>query len=64
MNWYKISTRMRQMRDIPMLDIDRERMRAEFEGFDDMTIEQFKAAALVRVAELANIVNMIREGEE
>lgn len=52
-----------KMRDIPMLLIDRERMREEFgEGFDDMTFAEFNEASVKRVAELKDFVK--RLGDE
>lgn len=34
----------RRMRDVPMSDHDRELLRDELEGFDDMTPGEFRAA--------------------
>lgn len=50
-----------KMRHMPMLDIDRERMRAEFENFDDMTTEEFAQAVSARAAELAQLIKALRE---
>jgi hypothetical protein len=54
----------RKMKDMPMLDIDRERMRQEFEGFDDMTPEEFAAAATARVTEIHDLVRMIDNNDD
>lgn len=52
-----------KMRDLPMLDSDRENMRLEFEGFDDMTIEEFREARKQRMDELLDFVNQL-DGKE
>lgn len=49
------------MRDVPMLDIDRERMREEFDNFDSMTFAEFKAASVKRVDEILDFVNELRQ---
>lgn len=52
----------RKMRDLPMLAIDRERMREEFgEAFDDMTIAEFDVASKQRVAELKDLMRRLDE---
>lgn len=51
-----------KMRDIPMLAIDRERMREEFgEGFDDMTFAEFNEASARRLSELRDFVARLNE---
>lgn len=52
----------RTMRDIPMLAVDRERMRNEFDGFDDMTPEQFQAAVDERLDDLLDFINDLKKG--
>lgn len=46
-----------RMKDTPMLDSDRENMRLEFEGFDDMTLDEFDAASKRRLDELLDLYN-------
>lgn len=50
-----------KMRDLPMLDVDRERMRNEFDNFDELTLTEFKAAAAQRVDELLDLITMLKE---
>jgi len=49
------------MRDVPMLDSDRELLRDEIEGFDDMTLEEFVEAKMKRLNELLDFYNSIPE---
>lgn len=46
-----------RMRDLPMLDTDRERLRDEIEGFDDLTPDEFRAAVKERMDGLLDFVN-------
>lgn len=48
------------MRDVPMPDVDRERMREEFENFDDMTVDEFRQAARARLDTLLDTMNVLR----
>lgn len=49
----------RRMKDIPMLDIDRERMREEFENFDNMTVDEWRVAVKKRQNELLDTLNLL-----
>lgn len=44
------------MRDVPMSDFDREAMREEFEGFDDMTLTEFKAAVSQKMDGILDLI--------
>lgn len=52
-----------KMRDVPMLDSDREAMRREFgeHRFDNMTLDQFRSWAKERVQSLDDIVALLQE---
>lgn len=51
------------MRDVPMLAVDRERMQAEFDGFDDLTPDEFREAAKRRVDSLLDLANDLLRDE-
>ncbi len=49
------------MRDLPMLETDREGMREEFgKEFDDMTVAEMREACNQRHNELLDIINIIK----
>jgi hypothetical protein len=56
-------TEDRRMRDVPMLAVDRERMQAEFDGFDDLTPDEFREAAKRRVDSLLDLANDLLRDE-
>jgi hypothetical protein len=51
-----------RMKDFPMLDTDRERMREEFEDFDNMTMAEWQAASKKRMDELLDLFNRLGGG--
>lgn len=50
-----------KMIDIPMSDADREFLRNEFDGFDDMTLDEYRKATQDRVDKLYDLVHSINE---
>lgn len=53
-----------KMKDVPMLDSDRELLRSEFEGFDDMTLEQFRQAKDEKIDSLLDFMNKLRPPDD
>lgn len=51
------------MRDLPMLDTDRQAMRLEFDNFDDMTMDEFRKASSKRIDELLDFYNRLSSNE-
>ncbi len=49
-----------RMRDIPMLDSDRERFTEMFPDFASMTLEEFRDAYLNEIDELLDLMNTVR----
>lgn len=47
------------MGEIPMIDSDRELLRAEFDGFDNMTLLEFQKAKQKRIDDLLDFVNRL-----
>jgi hypothetical protein len=50
-----------KMRDLPMLDSDRELFRAEMPGFDDMTLAEFQEAARLKIEEMNDLAEKLKE---
>lgn len=54
-----------RMRDLPMLDSDREVMRERFgPAFDGWTMDEFKAAHHLAVDEMLDLMNALKDTEE
>ncbi len=49
----------KKMRDMPMLDSDRENLRNEIEGFDDMTLDEVRAAVSKYMDNMLDIMNLV-----
>jgi hypothetical protein len=50
------------MGEIPMLDSDRELLRAEFDDFDSMTLAEFRKAKQKRIDDILDFVNRLGGG--
>jgi hypothetical protein len=49
-----------RMKDIPLLDSDREALRLEFEDFDEMTLSEFQTAKRKRLDEILDLMNRLK----
>lgn len=50
-----------RMRDMPMLDSDRQLMREEFDGFDDMTIDEWHSAVIRKLDSMFDFYNALKQ---
>jgi hypothetical protein len=50
----------RKMKDVPMLLSDRELLSEEFEGFDEMTVEDLRVVMEAKVNMLCDLIHAIR----
>jgi hypothetical protein len=50
----------RKMKDVPMLLSDRELLSEEFEGFDEMTVEDLRVVMEAKVNMLCDLIQAIR----